>query len=240
APFLYGLFVLPAVAWLALVGLAVPAAFIERLGYRAAIRRGFELARADYIHAAGSLATLVIVAFLTSTVLFFLLRGASQVGRAAQREAADAERVLGRRVPQLAQLRRAAAAGVVAAVALAGCGGSNPREIRATLASPRGCVVHVFFASRMVTGRTATRNEVRAVGDRIASSSKVKTFAFVSRELGFKRMARHHPELTQGLHANPLPETFEIVPRSGDDARALAAELGSERGVEHVGMARAC
>ena len=83
APFLYGLFVLPAVIWLALVGLSVPAAFIERLGYRGAIRRGLELARADYIHAAGSLATLVIVAFLTSTVLFFLLRGASQVERSA-------------------------------------------------------------------------------------------------------------------------------------------------------------
>jgi hypothetical protein len=81
--FLYTLFVLPAVAWLALVGMAVPAAFIERLGFRRAIRRGLELARADYIHAAGSLATLVIVAFLTSTVLFFLLRGASKVEREA-------------------------------------------------------------------------------------------------------------------------------------------------------------
>ena len=137
-------------------------------------------------------------------------------------------------------MRRAAAAGVVAAVALAGCGGSNPREIRATLASPRGCVVHVFFASRMVTGRTATRNEVRAVGDRIASSSKVKTFAFVSRELGFKRMARHHPELTQGLHANPLPETFEIVPWSATDAKQLETELRGVDGVEHVSAARAC
>lgn len=83
APFLYSLFVLPAVAWLALLGLAVPAAFIERLGYRAALRRGYELARADYIHAAGSLATLVIVAFLTSTVLFFVLRGASEIERVA-------------------------------------------------------------------------------------------------------------------------------------------------------------
>ena len=136
-------------------------------------------------------------------------------------------------------MRRTATAALVA-VALAGCGGSKPREVRATLASPRGCVVQVFFASRMVTGRAATQNEIRAVRDRIASSSKVKTFAFVSRELGLKRMARAHPELTQGLHANPLPETFEIVPRSGDDARALAAELGSERGVEHVGVARAC
>ncbi|MGB2876058.1 MAG: hypothetical protein WBB76_11380 [Gaiellaceae bacterium] len=83
APFLYSLFILPAVAWLALFGLAVPAAVIERSGFRASLRRGFRLGRADYVHAAGSLATLVIVAFLTSTVLFFLLRGASQVERSA-------------------------------------------------------------------------------------------------------------------------------------------------------------
>jgi len=83
ALFLYSLFVLPAVAWLALFGLAVPAALIERRGIRASLRRGYELGRADYVHAAGSLATLVIVAFLTATVLFFLLRGASQVERSA-------------------------------------------------------------------------------------------------------------------------------------------------------------
>jgi len=136
-------------------------------------------------------------------------------------------------------LRRTATAALVA-VALAGCGGSKPREVRATLASPRGCLVQVFFASRMVTGRAATQDEIGAVRDRIASSSKVKTFAFVSRQLGLKRMAKSYPGLTRGLHANPLPETFEIVPRSGDDARALAGELGSERGVEHVGVARAC
>jgi hypothetical protein len=83
ALFLYSLFVLPAVAWLALFGLSVPAAVIERCGFRAALRRGYRLGRADYIHAAGSLATLVIVAFLTATVLFFLLRGASELERTA-------------------------------------------------------------------------------------------------------------------------------------------------------------
>ena len=81
APFLYSLFILPAVLWLALIGLAVPAAVIERRGFRRSLGRGLELARADYVHAAGSLATLVIVAFLTATVLFFLLRGASQLER---------------------------------------------------------------------------------------------------------------------------------------------------------------
>jgi hypothetical protein len=79
ALFLYGLFVLPAVAWLALCGLSVPAALIERRGFVASLRRGFALGRVDYVHAAGSLATLTIVAFLTSTVLFFLLRSGSEV-----------------------------------------------------------------------------------------------------------------------------------------------------------------
>ena len=81
ALFLYSLFILPAVLWLALFGLAVPAAVIERVGFRQALQRGYRLGRADYVHAAGSLATLVIVAFLTSTVLFFLLRGASELER---------------------------------------------------------------------------------------------------------------------------------------------------------------
>jgi hypothetical protein len=61
-------------AWLALVGLAVPAALVERRGFVGAIRRGVQLARADYVHALGSLATLVITILLTGLVLFFLLR----------------------------------------------------------------------------------------------------------------------------------------------------------------------
>jgi hypothetical protein len=74
-PALLLIFVLPAVAWLALVGLVVPVVLAEELGLRAAFRRAIELARADYIHAAGSLATLVIVYFLTRTMLVLLLRG---------------------------------------------------------------------------------------------------------------------------------------------------------------------
>lgn len=68
-------FVLPGVAWLALVGLAVPVALAERLGVRDSFRRAVRLARADYVHALGSLATLVILYFLTRTILILLLRG---------------------------------------------------------------------------------------------------------------------------------------------------------------------
>jgi hypothetical protein len=63
--------------WLAFVGLGVPAALVERRGFADSLRRGTELARADYVHALGSLATLVITIFLTGLVLFFALREAS-------------------------------------------------------------------------------------------------------------------------------------------------------------------
>jgi hypothetical protein len=58
-------FLLLAVAWLALV---------ESLGVGAGLRRGVELCRADYVHALGSLATLVVVFVLTRVALGFLLR----------------------------------------------------------------------------------------------------------------------------------------------------------------------
>ena len=77
-PALATAFVLPALAWLAFLGLAVPAVLLEERGFRAAFRRGIELARADYVHALGSLATLVIVVFLCQGVLFFVLRGAGE------------------------------------------------------------------------------------------------------------------------------------------------------------------
>lgn len=71
-------FVLPSLAWLAYVGLAVPVAVIERIGVREALGRGMELARVDYVHVLGSLATLVFVYFLTREMLFFLLRGTAK------------------------------------------------------------------------------------------------------------------------------------------------------------------
>ena len=73
-PLLFRFVILPALAWLALLGLAVPAAVIERRGFVDSFRRGLELARADFVHAFGSLATLAIVYFLSRTVLLFLLR----------------------------------------------------------------------------------------------------------------------------------------------------------------------
>ena len=140
-------------------------------------------------------------------------------------------------------MRGAAVAGLAAAVVAGGCGGhGRAREVRAELAAPRACHVTVFFTTRMVTGREATRAEIAAVRSRLrlASSSRIRTFAFVSKRLALRRMAKRHPELVQRMPINPLPSAYEIVPRSADDAKALAAELRGLHGLEHVSASRAC
>jgi hypothetical protein len=73
-PLLVAFYILPGLAYLALVGLAVPAALVEGLGLRAALKRGVALARVDYVHVLGGLATLALVVLLTQAGLFFLLR----------------------------------------------------------------------------------------------------------------------------------------------------------------------
>jgi hypothetical protein len=75
-PFLVLVFLLPALAWLAAVGLVVPVLVVESTRPRDALRRAWKLGRGDFVHALGTLATLAIVVFLTQTVLVFLLRGA--------------------------------------------------------------------------------------------------------------------------------------------------------------------
>jgi hypothetical protein len=62
------------------VGLVVPVALAERRPFRGAMRRAMELARADYVHAAGSLAAITIVFGVTKIMLIFLLRGSADTG----------------------------------------------------------------------------------------------------------------------------------------------------------------
>ena len=80
-PALRALFILPGVAWFALIGLAVPAAMIEGLRFRAALVRGRTLAVADYAHALGSLAALVVVVGVAATTLSALLHSQGDNGQ---------------------------------------------------------------------------------------------------------------------------------------------------------------
>ena len=66
-------FALAGVLWLALLGLSVPAAIAEGTSFTRSLRRGLELGRAGYLHAAGALATLVLLFVLARFGLALLL-----------------------------------------------------------------------------------------------------------------------------------------------------------------------
>jgi len=60
-PGLRAVLILPGIAWFAFIGLAVPAALVEKRGFREALVRGRRLGMTDYVHALGSLAILILV-----------------------------------------------------------------------------------------------------------------------------------------------------------------------------------
>ena len=80
AAFLSLVFIFPAIAWLALVGLVVPVLVLEHRPVAAAFRRAVKLARADFVHAFGALATLVILFGLVRLMLALLLRDLGDSG----------------------------------------------------------------------------------------------------------------------------------------------------------------
>lgn len=88
-PALRAIFILPGIAWLALIGMAVPAAMVERLGFRDALVRGRRLGQADYAHSLGSLAALVLVVGVADSTLGALLRSQGDNGQRAAVFVAD-------------------------------------------------------------------------------------------------------------------------------------------------------
>lgn len=88
-PILAQLLVLPAVLYLALVGWVVPAIVVEGKAFGGAFRRSAALARTDYVHAAGGLATLVILFVVVRLMMLFLIHVGAETGRRSTVAAAD-------------------------------------------------------------------------------------------------------------------------------------------------------
>jgi hypothetical protein len=88
-PVLVRLYLLPGLAWFGLLGLAVPAAVVEGLGVRDALRRGWELARADLVHALAGLVTLALVYAVSRYALLVLIHTQGGQGQAVAAILAD-------------------------------------------------------------------------------------------------------------------------------------------------------
>lgn len=93
--------------------------------------------------------------------------------------------------------------------------------------------VRVFFE------QDATPNQINEVGDRLGSLPQASEVTFVPRDEALLRMERDFPELVANLSQNPLPDAFEVKPRSADDVELIAGTLEPlPPGVESVSFPR--
>ena len=82
----------------------------------------------------------------------------------------------------------------------------------------RELAVHVFIADAATTKQI---NELRVL---LESDERVKPggITFISKERALEIMRKRNPELTANLASNPLPASFDVVPKRGEDTEAIA------------------
>jgi cell division transport system permease protein len=85
----------------------------------------------------------------------------------------------------------------------------------------RELAVHVFLRD------DSTEKEINAVRIQLESDPRVKQggVTFVTKAEALAIMRKRNPELTENLATNPLPASFDVVPRRGEDTEAIALDV---------------
>jgi cell division transport system permease protein len=105
----------------------------------------------------------------------------------------------------------------------------------------RELAVHVYFCtqgSETPCNGEATNKQIDAVRVFLASDTRVKEggITFITKAQALEIQRERTPELTANLVSNPLPPSFDIVPKRGEDTEqiALAVRQAKLPGVEVV------
>jgi cell division transport system permease protein len=78
--------------------------------------------------------------------------------------------------------------------------------------------VHVFVAD------SATDKQINQLRVHLESDPRVKLggVTFCSKDCALNKMQKRNPELTANLATNPLPASYDVVPKRGEDTEAIA------------------
>jgi cell division transport system permease protein len=105
----------------------------------------------------------------------------------------------------------------------------------------RELAVHVYFctqASEAPCTGEATNKQIDAVRVFLASDTRVKKggITFITKAQALAIQRKRTPELTANLVSNPLPPSFDIVPKRGEDTEQIALSVRKAKlsGVEVV------
>ena len=99
----------------------------------------------------------------------------------------------------------------------------------------RQLVVNVYFCTDTTCKGDASRKQIDAVRAKLVSMPEVKDVKFISKQDALEIMRKKSPELVQNLASNPLPPSYQVTPKRGEDVGRIAATLDPPPpGVEKV------
>jgi cell division transport system permease protein len=86
-------------------------------------------------------------------------------------------------------------------------------------------VVNAYFCTELTCGKEATQQQINALNVRLDQNPDIKSYRFVSKKDAWEEMKERFPELTEETVRNPLPASFEIIPRDADLVKGIADSL---------------
>ena len=89
----------------------------------------------------------------------------------------------------------------------------------------RELAVHVFISD------TATPKQVNQLRVLLESDERVREggITYISKEKALAIMRKRSPELTVDLPSNPLPASFDVLPKRGEDTEAIARNVQTSK-----------
>jgi cell division transport system permease protein len=78
--------------------------------------------------------------------------------------------------------------------------------------------VHIFISDQATAKQIDQLRVVLESDDRV----KPRGITFISKTKALEIMRKRNPELTENLASNPLPASFDVVPKRGEDTEAIA------------------
>lgn len=96
-------------------------------------------------------------------------------------------------------------------------------------------LVKVYFCTQQSCGKDATTIEKNAVHNQLIAMPQVKKLNYISKERAYQIMKKQRPDLLKFAPGNPFPDSYDVIPKSGDQVEAIAGQLKPQpKGVQKI------
>jgi cell division transport system permease protein len=86
-------------------------------------------------------------------------------------------------------------------------------------------LVKVYFCTTLSCGHDAKTSEKDAVHNQLIAIPQVKSVHYISRSEAYRIGLKKYPDMVAHAPGNPFPDSYDVIPKSGDQIEAIARQL---------------